>query len=39
VACIAGSVESIGRAALTDRTVAFNQQINAIQPSVMSIGN
>jgi type I restriction enzyme, S subunit len=32
VACIAGSVESIGRAALTDRTVAFNQQINAIQP-------
>lgn len=33
VACIAGSVESIGRAALTDRTVSFNQQINAIQPS------
>lgn len=33
VACIAGSLESIGRAALTDRTVAFNQQINAIQPS------
>ena len=32
VACIAGSVESIGRAALTGRTVAFNQQINAIQP-------
>ncbi|MGB3463563.1 MAG: restriction endonuclease subunit S [Rhodanobacter lindaniclasticus] len=32
VACIAGSVESIGRVALTDRTVAFNQQINAIQP-------
>ncbi|QJB56541.1 restriction endonuclease subunit S [Pseudodesulfovibrio sp. zrk46] len=32
VACIAGSIESIGRAALTDRTVAFNQQINAIQP-------
>ena len=32
VACIAGSVESIGRAALTERTVAFNQQINAIQP-------
>ncbi len=31
VACIAGSVESIGRAALTDRTVSFNQQINAIQ--------
>lgn len=34
VACIAGSVESIGRAALTDRKVAFNQQINAIQPNV-----
>lgn len=33
VACIAGSIESIGRAALTDRTVTFNQQINAIQPS------
>jgi len=33
VACIAGSLESIGRAALTDRTVAFNQQINAIQPN------
>lgn len=33
VACIAGSVESIGRAALTDRTVSFNQQINAIQPN------
>lgn len=32
VACIAGSAESIGRAALTDRTVSFNQQINAIQP-------
>lgn len=33
VACIAGSVESIGRAALTNRKVSFNQQINAIQPS------
>ncbi|MGR6860638.1 restriction endonuclease subunit S [Aliivibrio salmonicida] len=32
IACIAGSIGSIGRAALTDRTVAFNQQINAIQP-------
>jgi type I restriction enzyme, S subunit len=31
VACIAGSVASIGRAALTNRTVSFNQQINAIQ--------
>lgn len=26
-------MESIGRAALTDRNVAFNQQINAIQPA------
>ncbi len=32
VACIAGSIESIGRSALTDRIVSFNQQINAIQP-------
>jgi len=32
VACIAGSFESIGRSALTDREVSFNQQINAIQP-------
>ena len=32
VVCIAGSRASIGRAALTDRTVAFNQQINAITP-------
>ncbi len=32
VACIAGSLESIGRSALTNRTVSFNQQINAIQP-------
>jgi type I restriction enzyme S subunit len=32
VACIAGSLDSIGRASLADREVAFNQQINAIQP-------
>jgi type I restriction enzyme, S subunit len=31
VACIAGSVASIGRAALTNKTVSFNQQINAVQ--------
>jgi type I restriction enzyme S subunit len=31
VACIAGSIDSIGRAALTDRKVSFNQQINAIE--------
>lgn len=33
VACIAGSIDSIGRASLTDREVSFNQQINAIQPN------
>jgi len=33
VACIAGSLSSIGRASLTNRKVAFNQQINAIQPN------
>ncbi len=32
VACIAGSIESIGRCAIADRKVSFNQQINAIQP-------
>lgn len=32
VTCIAGSHESIGKAALTDRDVAFNQQINAVIP-------
>ena len=32
VICIAGSANSIGRAALTDREVTFNQQINAIVP-------
>ena len=31
--CIAGSLKSIGNACLTDRTVCFNQQINAIQPN------
>ena len=30
MACIAGSIASIGRVCVTDRTVAFNQQINAI---------
>ncbi len=34
VACIAGSLSSIGRASLTDRKVAFNQQINTIQPNL-----
>ena len=32
MACIAGSVSSIGRICITDRPVAFNQQINAIIP-------
>lgn len=30
VTCIAGSQDCIGNAAITDRTVAFNQQINAV---------
>jgi type I restriction enzyme S subunit len=34
VTCIAGSPSSIGNAALTDREVAFNQQINAVIPSL-----
>lgn len=32
VTCIAGSPSSIGRAAIANRDVAFNQQINAIIP-------
>jgi type I restriction enzyme S subunit len=32
VTCIAGSPECIGNSAMTDREVAFNQQINAIVP-------
>lgn len=32
VTCIAGSAECIGNSAMTDREVAFNQQINALQP-------
>ena len=30
--CIAGSLSCIGNVAITDRRVAFNQQINAIVP-------
>lgn len=37
MACIAGSLRSIGRVALTDRKVAFNQQINAIVPKQYNI--
>ena len=33
MACIAGSISSIGRVCITDRKVAFNQQINAIVPN------
>ena len=33
VTCIAGSVKSIGNASVANRTVAFNQQINAIEPN------
>jgi type I restriction enzyme S subunit len=33
VTCIAGSPESIGNVGFADRTVAFNQQINALTPS------
>lgn len=32
VTCIAGSPECIGNAAIADRPVAFNQQINAVTP-------
>ena len=32
ITCIAGSIERIGDAAITDRRVAINQQINAIVP-------
>ena len=32
MACIAGSVKSIGKVAIADRPVAFNQQINALIP-------
>lgn len=33
VTCIAGSIGSIGRSAISNRKVAFNQQINAIVPN------
>ncbi len=33
VTCIAGSLSSIGRSAISNRRVAFNQQINAIVPN------
>ena len=35
--CIAGSLNSIGNVAITDRRVAFNQQINALTPLAYDI--
>lgn len=37
MACIAGSIASIGRVCVTNRTVAFNQQINAIVPEEYNV--
>lgn len=37
MACIAGSIASIGRVCVTNRTVAFNQQINAVVPEQYDI--
>ncbi|WP_286334685.1 restriction endonuclease subunit S [Bacteroides caecimuris] len=37
ICCIAGSLQSIGRCCLTDRSLAFNQQINAIKCDVNHI--
>ena len=37
MACIAGSIASIGRVCVTDRKVAFNQQINAIVPQKYNV--
>lgn len=37
MACIAGSIASIGRVCITDRTVGFNQQINAVVPEQYNI--
>ena len=39
MACIAGSITSIGKVCITDRTVAFNQQINAVVPMTKRILN
>lgn len=37
MACIAGSIASIGRVCITNRKVAFNQQINAVIPESYNI--
>ena len=37
MSCIAGSLSSIGRVCITDRTVAFNQQINSLSPNEYNV--
>ena len=37
MSCIAGSISSIGRVCITNRKVAFNQQINAITPKEYNV--
>lgn len=37
MACIAGSITSIGKVCITDRTVDFNQQINAVVPKEYNV--
>lgn len=37
MACIAGSIDSIGRVCITNRTVSFNQQINALVPQKYNV--
>ena len=37
MACIAGSIASIGKVCITDRKVAFNQQINAVIPKAYDV--
>jgi type I restriction enzyme, S subunit len=37
VTCIAGSPKCLGNAAMTDREVAFNQQINAVIPTTGNV--
>lgn len=37
ITCIAGSLSCIGNVAIADRTVTFNQQINAIVPNTQKI--
>ena len=37
MSCIAGSLSSIGRVCITDRKVAFNQQINALSPKEYNV--